>query len=142
MNDNVSLLQEVFSGCQYAVSSIGTAVDYVKDEDMLRVIKKYSREHSELGKRCRAALEKEGGREKHAMPLPRLMSRLGINMRLSMNDSKSHVAELMINGCNMGMKSLAKERNRYTRAGTESVDLANEAIALERSMMADMLKYL
>ncbi|MBQ8719596.1 MAG: hypothetical protein IJY65_01010 [Clostridia bacterium] len=142
MNDSVSLLQEACSGCKYAVSSINTALDYVKDEQMQRVIKKYDREHSELGERCRTLLKERGAKEKRQSAVPEVMSRLGINMRLSMNDSKSHVAEIMINGCNMGMKTLAKERNRHPNAASECVDLTNEIIALERSMMADMLKYL
>lgn len=142
MNDSVSLLQEVCTGCKYAVSSFGTALDYVKDDDMKRVIKKYDREHQELEKRCQAALKREGAKEKHAKILPEMMPRIGINMRLSMNDSRSHVAELMINGCNMGMKTIAKERNRNKHAAPECVDLANEVISIERSMMADMLKYL
>ena len=142
MNENAKLLQDVCNGCKYASTSINAALGYVKDEKMRRMMKKYSDEHENIKKKCDRLLKEEGEVEKRANPAAQMMMKLGVNMRLSMNDSKSHIAEVMINGCNMGMKAIAKKMNQRSGASGDSIDLASEIIATERSMMEDMLKYL
>ncbi len=48
----------------------------------------------------------------------------------------------MIDGCNLGIKSLSKYINQYKNASNESVDLAKRFIKIEQEFMNELLKYL
>ena len=48
----------------------------------------------------------------------------------------------MINGCHMGIKTIYKEKNRNSNASSDAQNLADDLIAIEEDMMADLYKYL
>jgi hypothetical protein len=68
--------------------------------------------------------------------------RLRTNVMISLDDSDETVADLMTDGCNMGVKSLSKYLNEYKAASEESKDVAKRLIALEEKLAVDMRGYL
>jgi hypothetical protein len=58
------------------------------------------------------------------------------------NDSDKTVADLMTDGCNMGVKSLSKYLNEYKAADEESKDIAKKLIATEADLAMDIRMYL
>ena len=63
-------------------------------------------------------------------------------MKLIMHESDSTIADLMTDGCNMGVKSLNKYLNEYEAADEESKDIAKRLIKLEEKLGKDIQKYL
>ena len=59
-----------------------------------------------------------------------------------MKDSDATVADLMTDGCNMGVKSLSKYLNQYAAADETSKDLAKKLIHLEDRLSMDVRPYL
>ena len=70
------------------------------------------------------------------------MSWLKTNVKLKMNESDSTVADLMTDGCNMGVKSLSRYLNKYQAADEKSKDLAKRIICEEDELCADVRPYL
>ena len=70
------------------------------------------------------------------------MSSMKTNMKLTFNDSCKRVAYLMIDGCNMGIKSLSKYLNEYKDANEASVDITKRLINLEEELAIQLRKYL
>ena len=64
------------------------------------------------------------------------------NMTLAMNESDKSIADLMTDGCNMGIKSLSKYLNQYASADERSKDIAKRVIKVEEKMSVDMRDYL
>jgi len=48
----------------------------------------------------------------------------------------------MIDGCNMGIKSVSEYINKYKTASKESVDLAKKLVKAEQEFMNELLGYL
>ena len=70
------------------------------------------------------------------------MSWLKTNMKMSMNDSDSTVADLLTDGCNMGIKSLYKYLNQYPAADKKAKELCNKLIDIEEELRRDLRAYL
>ena len=70
------------------------------------------------------------------------MSWIKTNVKLVINESDETIADLITDGCNMGVKSLNKYLNQYENADDESKDIAADIIKLEEGLGFDMRKYL
>jgi len=58
------------------------------------------------------------------------------------DDSDDRIADLMTDGCNMGVKSLSKYLNQYKAADETSKDIAKRLIHLEAQLATDLRCYL
>ena len=63
-------------------------------------------------------------------------------MKMMMDSSDATVADLMTDGCNMGVKSLCRYLNQYEAADEYSKDIAKRLIQLEKQLATDMQDYL
>ena len=64
------------------------------------------------------------------------------NMKLGMNDSDATIADLLTDGCDMGIKSLYKYMNQYDDAEKTSKEICEKLIAIEEKLEKDLRKYL
>ena len=70
------------------------------------------------------------------------MSWIKTNVMLMMNESDHTVADLITDGCNMGVKSLNKYLNEYCAADEVSKDIAKRLINLEEKLAIDIRDFL
>ena len=74
--------------------------------------------------------------------MAKTMSHAKTSMKLVMHESDATIADLMTDGCNMGVKSLSRYLNQYKAADEFSKDIAKKLIALEAKLSEDMRGYL
>lgn len=141
-NDTISLLRECNAGCKSATNSMEQISSYVKDENLRALLDDYNRRHVELGDKCHTLLDEAGHEEKDPRPLASAMSRMGIGIQLTLGDSTARIAGMLEDGCNMGVKSLAKYKNKYAAASPEAKHITQNLIDLELDMARDLLAYL
>ena len=70
------------------------------------------------------------------------MSWLKTNVKLTFDSSDNTVADLITEGCNMGVKSLNKYLNQYEKADEKVKDITRRLIDLETKLAMDMRAYL
>ena len=87
-------------------------------------------------------LESYSDEGKNPNPVIKGMSWIKTNVTLAINGSDSRVAELIMDGCNMGVKSLSRYLNQYKAADEQSKDIAKRLIELEDRLSTDMRGYL
>ena len=64
------------------------------------------------------------------------------NVQLALEDSDKTVANLITDGCNMGVKSLNRYLNQYKAAEEQAKRIADRLITLEDSLAQEMQPYL
>lgn len=62
------------------------------------------------------------------------MSWMKTNVKLVMDESDETIADLMTDGCNMGVKSLNKYLNQYKAADEKTKDITKRLINLEEKL--------
>ena len=70
------------------------------------------------------------------------MAKLKTEFKLQMHDNDHTIADLMTDGCNMGVKSLNKYLNQYAAADEKSKDITKRLINLEGQLALDIRKFL
>ncbi len=140
--DTVKLLRECEKGVDMGIDSIDTVMDSVSSDRMKENLNFCKDEHNRLKEEIGSMLKEYHDEVKEASPLVKGMSYMKTKMTLMMNSSDHKIADLMIDGCNMGVKSLSKYLNEYAAASERSKDIAKKLIALEEKLAADLRTYL
>lgn len=143
MNKNtISLLKACNQGCKYATNSMEQLYPHIRDDKFKQVIDEYNGKHIKLGDQCHEMLNKYGADERDPKPLATAFSKMSIDMKMLNDDSTQKIAEIMLDGCHMGIKSVGQYMNKYTDAAPESRKLAKEIIDVEQNYMKDLLGYI
>jgi len=140
--DTIKLLRECDAGVKMGVNSIEDVIDYVKNENLKDKLTKCKREHDKLDKEIQSLLNNYHDDGKEPAAMAKGMSWMKTNIKLAMNESDATVADLMTDGCNMGVKSLNKYLNKYEAADEISKDITKRLINLEEKLAIDMRMYL
>ena len=140
--DTIKLLRECDAGTKMGISSIDDVLEQVKKEDFRRKLTKCREEHEELQIKILQELEKYQDEGKNPNPIAKGMSWMKTNMKLSMEPTDATIADLMTDGCNMGVKSLNRYLNQYKAADEVSKDMAKRLINLEEKLAVDIRQYL
>lgn len=140
--DTIKLLRECDAGVKMGVSSIEDVLPHVQSTKLEKCLTKCKDEHNLLGDEIREKLADYYDDGKSPNPVAKSMSWMKTNMKLTFDDSDSTVADLMTDGCNMGVKSLNKYLNRYKAADEYSKDITKRLINLEQQLTLDIRSYL
>ena len=141
-HDTVRLLRECDAGVKMGISSIDDVLSYVSDTDFKEELIDCKAEHERLGCEIRDRLAKFQDDGKEPNPMAKGMSWIKTNTMLTLNESDETIADLMTDGCNMGVKSLSRYLNKYEAAEEYSKDIAKKLINLEGQFAVDIRKYL
>ncbi|MDE5565811.1 MAG: hypothetical protein K2I77_02385 [Anaeroplasmataceae bacterium] len=141
-SDTIKLLRECDSGIKMGVSAISDVIDYVKDDTFKEKLSNCKAEHDKLKDEINQLLEKYQDNGKNPNRMVKSMSWMKTNVKLMMNESDETIADLMTDGCNMGVKSLNKYLNKYEAADEVSKDITKRLIHLEQQLTVDIGKYL
>ena len=140
--DTIRLLRECDAGIKMGIASIDDVMDRVKSGDFLRLLEKCKEGHQQLEREIRSNLARFGDDGKDPNPIAKGMSWMKTNVKLGLEGSDATVADLMTDGCNMGVKSLSKYLNQYRAADEKSKDLTKRLIGLEEQLAVDIRRFL
>lgn len=140
--DTICLLRECDAGVKMGVASIDQVLSEVKSPELKQKLFHSRENHETLGRELQSSLERFGDRGKEPSPLAQGMSWLKTETWLGLKHSDRTIADLMTDGCDMGVKSLSRYLNQYKAADEQSKTLAKRLISLEDTLGADLREYL
>lgn len=141
-SDTIKLLRECDAGIRMGVSSIDDVLEYVNDKTLREHLSDCKDEHDKLKDEIGILLDKYHDDGKEPNPMAKSMSWMKTNVKLIMNESDETIADLMTDGCNMGVKSLNKYLNRYKAADEKTKDITKRLINLEEKLAVDIRCFL
>ena len=140
--DTIKLLRECDSGIKMGISAIDEVMEYAQSTDMRKYLQDSSEENQKLQDDLQKVLADYHDNGKEPNPIASGMSWIKTNFKLKMDESDSTIAELMTDGCNMGIKSLSRYLNQYQAADERSKDLTKRLIKAEEKLSQNMRQFL
>ena len=137
--DSIKLLKECDAGSKMAVSSLEDILDKVENVHLKKLLHETKEHHEKLGNEIHSLLMKYGSEEKDPNPMAKSMSKMKSNFMMGMKeDSDETAADLITDGCNMGIKSLYKYMNQYPNADKKVKDLCTRLISIEDQLRKEL----
>ena len=140
--DTIKLLRECDAGIKMGVSSIEEVVDSVTDSGLRQMLTSSKQRHEELKQDIDELLNKYGDKGKEPDPVAKSMTWMKTNFKMAFDGTDSAIADIMTDGCNMGVKSLSKYLNQYSAADEDSKNITKRLISIEENLGADMRSFL
>ncbi|MBR3978926.1 MAG: hypothetical protein IKJ94_04810 [Oscillospiraceae bacterium] len=141
-SDTIKLLRECDAGVRMGTDSISDVQPHVRSEKLKKLLDTCKDEHDKLNTEIRTLLSKFEDDGKAPNPIAKGMSWIKTNVKLGMDDTDATVADLMTDGCNMGVKSLNRYLNEYEAADEVSKDICKRLINLEEKLAIDIRGFL
>lgn len=141
-SDTINLLRECNAGIKMGISSIDDIIDDAESSKLTQMLNDTKNEHKRLGSETHRLLNKYGDSGKDPNIIAKGVSWIKTNTMMAMDAGDDTIADLMTDGCNMGVKSLARYLNKYKAADEESKKIAKELIACESRLVEGLRAYL
>ena len=141
-HETIELLRECDAGIQMGISTIDEVKEHVSNPEFLTKLDDYQREYAQLQNEIQGVLHSYHEEGKDPNPLAKGMAWLKTNVTISVKESDATIADLITDGCNMGVKSLNKYLNQYQGADGRSKDFARRLIELQDRQLKEIRQYL
>ena len=140
--DTVRLLRECDAGIKMGLKAIDEVMNYAESEELKRSLDQCRDKHERLKKEIRELLDKYQDEGKEPGAVAKSMSWMKTEVKLAVNQSDGTIADLITDGCNMGIKSLSRYLNQFKAADEESKDITKRLIKHEEELAVSMRGYL
>lgn len=141
-DDSIYLLRECDAGTKMGVASLDDVLEYTHSNELKELLSKSKDHHTKLGDEIHALLLEYGSDEKEAPAMAKGMSWMKTSIKMTFDNSNATVADLITDGCNMGIKSLYRYMNQYPAANEKVKGLCEKLIEIEDELRRDLKGYL
>lgn len=141
-DDTIKLLRECNEGIKMGIRSLEEIIPEVEDGGLANDLRKNLDTSKEILKKTQRLLHEAGDESKEPSAMAKGMSWMKTNMKLAMEHTDNTVADLITDGCDMGIKSLQRYLNQYQAADDKAKALAKELMDAESHLREDMRAYL
>ena len=140
--DTIRLLRECNAGVKMGIASMKEVVDKIQSPAFRQILVEIRHQHDEMDREIQQLLEQYQEEGKEPNPMATSMSWMKTNAKLMIKPSDQTIADLMTDGCNMGVKSLHKYLNEYAAADERSKAITKKLVNLEQKLAVDIRAYL
>lgn len=142
VDDTIKLLQECTSGIAMAIDAINEILESVVNENLKKILRTSREQHEELDKDAKNQLAAFHDDPKSPSLMAKSMSHMKTNFKMTTKPSDETIADLITDGCNMGIKSLHRYLNQYSEADKDAKKLTQKIIDIESKLREDICGYL
>lgn len=121
MSADAEMLNFIYQNSQMGVETLNQLIPMIDNEAFEKRIEAQLREYEQIHQEAKKLLNRHGYDEKGIGALEKIMAYLMIDMKTLMNKSSSHIAEMLIQGSNMGIIDAVKRINQYEKDAEKEV---------------------
>lgn len=140
--DTIRLLRECDAGVKMGIAAIDDVIKDVSSEKLKAKLIDLKDDHQQLNADIQKLLGKYHDEGKEPNILVKGISQMKTLFRIATDKSDETIAELMLDGCDMGVKSLSRYLNQYKAADDVSKEMTKRLIKIESDFSAEMRAFL
>ena len=141
-NINLTILNEISKAAKMGMESISFVIQKVGDENMKENLSTQYSEYGKIADRVNTEFEKYGEVPDESPFGTKMMSYIGTELNTIKDKSNSHIAEIMIQGGNMGIIECQKLLNHNPQADEPVKNILNDFVVMQEDSVETLKKYL
>lgn len=138
----MKILREIVRNTEMGIQSISNLMSHIENEDFRKVIMNQQDDLRNFYNRALNELDCDEQEQAKSGFFEKTMLKAGVSMNTMFNDSLSHIADMLIDGYNMGINSVQKCVNELKKDGTEMPSIAGEIIKFYDKCIKALREYL
>ena len=144
MQEEEYFFGEIYKNVKMGADAIINLLPHVKDDTVRSLMTLQLDGYERYAKRAAEQMLARGAKPKEEGVLTRVGARIGVALGTLMDSTTSHIAEMIVEGSNMGITDMTKLLNTYAAQGgaDEAVRLAREVVAFEEHNLEIMKRFL
>lgn len=139
---NVKAVNDVYKNAHIALQSISDLLPSVDDEELKKELQEEYEGYEKLIGEISAFMTENGIDPKDINPIKKAMMWSGIKMNTLFDNSRTHIAEIMIKGTVMGITELTAMKNESVNLDEKIIENIDKLLALEEDYEQRLKKFL
>lgn len=142
-NKNLNILDEVNKGATMGMDAISYVSEKVSDDTFKDVLDTEYNKYKKISKRVNDLYSNYSNKEPHeTSAMNKMMTWYGIQMKTLNDDTTSKLAELLMNGTNMGIIEGRRLINANPNAESDVKNILNDFVVMQEDSVETLKKYL
>lgn len=141
-NINLTILNEISKAAKMGMESISFVIQKVGDENMKENLSTQYSEYGMIADRVNTEFEKYGEVPDESPFGTKMMSYIGTELNTIKDKSNSHIAEIVIQGGNMGIIECQKLLNHNPQADEPVKNILNDFVTMQKNNIEKMKVFL
>ena len=139
---NAEIWQAVYRNSQMAYEASSDVLKHCKNNMLYREINREKERYKNVAEQAKNELMKRNEVAEEVAPFGKLMSKMGIAMKTSANQSGHNIAKIMVRGTTMGIIDMQHAVNRSHNADPRIKESAERLLRREQEYCESLKKYL
>ena len=142
MTQDMALLNFIYQNAEMGKETIPKLTKIVEDVNFRRVLEDQLTEYQEIFNKAEEKIQKEGGDAKGNSTMERVSASTMLNLNTLLDKSNTHIAEMMLQGSNMGIIDITKKLKECPDAEPETTRLAQRLLKMEERNLEQLKEFL
>ena len=142
MERNKDYLSDIYRGVRMGAETLDTIINRTNSSEIKHELMREKQVYREFQSKLMNEIKKRNFEPQPAMKMKRRMAKMGIVMNTTFDNTSSHIADLVIQGNNMGIIGMNKAINHHKNCNKEITDLANELIQIQNNNIDNLTRFL
>lgn len=142
MNEDINALDEINKGCSMGIDAINYILGKVEDDKFSNFLQKQSDDYKKISNKIEKIYNNYNEGEPHETNvINKVMTWSGVNMKTLTDHSNSKIAELLLQGTNMGIIEGRKILNNK-KLNEEVSNIIDEYVNMQEKCVETLKEYL
>ena len=143
MEDNKNTLDELNKGATMGMDAINFLLDKVKSKKFKKVLEKQYAEYEVISNKVNELYENYSDKKPHETSIVnKMMTWYGIEMRTMVDESDSKIAELLLQGTNMGIIEGRRLINNNNRIDDNIKNILHDFVTMQEDSVETLKRFL
>lgn len=142
-NKDVKIVNYIMQNCEMGISSLKKLREMLESNEMQQELSEELKNYKSIYDKASRVNENLHGERTPVNMMQKFMAKMGVKMNVMMDKSDSHIAEMLIQGTNMGIIELNKILNSNPDYSNEEIlSILKELLEFEERRINKLKAYL
>lgn len=138
----IKVLNEIYQGCEMGIDALDQIIPKIEDTTLLKKLNEHQKDLKQLKEKIYEFANEHNEDIESSSLWKEMMLKGSTKWNLLVDETKSHIAEMLIQGGNMGVIAMRKLLNEAEALDKKVKGFAEEFIHLEENNNEKMKEYL